>query len=79
MWICVEYLLIFFEYFIEGFFFVGGFDNQVYFEGYQVFNQCMALVRDECLLSCKDVFEFGYVKEFSSEQYVFDVFYKVIL
>lgn len=36
----------------------------------------MVLVCDECLLLCKDVLEFGYVKEFSSEQYVFDVFYK---
>ncbi|KAJ8263800.1 hypothetical protein GJAV_G00141410, partial [Gymnothorax javanicus] len=32
----------------------GGPDNQVHFEGYQVSNQCMALVRDECLLPCKD-------------------------
>lgn len=40
-------------------------------------NQCMALVRDECLLPCKDAPELGYVKESSSEQYVPDVFYKV--
>lgn len=55
----------------------GGPDNQVHFEGYQVSNQCMALVRDECLLPCKDAPELGYVKESSSEQYVPDVFYKV--
>ncbi|TKC53470.1 hypothetical protein EI555_014925, partial [Monodon monoceros] len=55
----------------------GGPDNQVHFEGYQVSNQCMALVRDECLLPCKDAPELGYAKESSSEQYVPDVFYKV--
>uniref|UniRef100_A0A672KS94 Nuclear protein localization protein 4 homolog n=1 Tax=Sinocyclocheilus grahami TaxID=75366 RepID=A0A672KS94_SINGR len=54
----------------------GGPDNQVHFEGYQVSNQCMALVRDECLLPCKDVPELGYAKESSTEQYVPDVFYK---
>lgn len=37
----------------------------------------MALVRDECLLPCKDAPELGYAKESSSEQYVPDVFYKV--
>lgn len=58
-------------------FFAGGPDNQVHFEGYQVSNQCMALVRDECLLPCKDAPELGYAKESSSEQYVPDVFYKV--
>lgn len=57
----------------------GGPDNQVHFEGYQVSNQCMALVRDECLLPCKDVPELGYAKESSPEQYVPDVFYKVRL
>lgn len=55
----------------------GGPDNQVHFEGYQVSNQCMALVRDECLLPCRDAPELGYAKESSSEQYVPDVFYKV--
>ncbi|XP_063312362.1 nuclear protein localization protein 4 homolog [Pelobates fuscus] len=54
----------------------GGPDNQVHFEGYQVSNQCMALVRDECLLPCRDASELGYAKESSSEQYVPDVFYK---
>uniref|UniRef100_A0A3P8UQ64 Nuclear protein localization protein 4 homolog n=1 Tax=Cynoglossus semilaevis TaxID=244447 RepID=A0A3P8UQ64_CYNSE len=54
----------------------GGPDNQVHFEGYQVSNQCMALVRDECLLPCKDVPELGYAKESSPEQYVPDVFFK---
>uniref|UniRef100_A0A8C8I7U3 Nuclear protein localization protein 4 homolog n=1 Tax=Oncorhynchus tshawytscha TaxID=74940 RepID=A0A8C8I7U3_ONCTS len=54
----------------------GGPDNQVHFEGYQVSNQCMALVRDECLLPCRDAPELGYAKESSTEQYVPDVFYK---
>lgn len=49
----------------------------MHFEGYQVSNQCMALVRDGCLLPCKDAPELGYAKESSSEQYVPDVFYKV--
>uniref|UniRef100_A0A8C1Q1F2 Nuclear protein localization protein 4 homolog n=1 Tax=Cyprinus carpio TaxID=7962 RepID=A0A8C1Q1F2_CYPCA len=55
----------------------GGPDNQVHFEGYQVSNQCMALVRDECLLPCRDVPELGYAKESSTEQYIPDVFYKI--
>jgi len=62
----------------EGLSLTGGPDNQVHFEGYQVSNQCMALVRDECLLPCKDAPELGYAKESSSEQYVPDVFYKDI-
>ncbi|XP_059804516.1 nuclear protein localization protein 4 homolog [Hypanus sabinus] len=56
----------------------GGPDNQVHFEGYQVSNQCMALVGDDCFLPCRDAPELGYVKESSSEQYVPDVFYKDI-
>uniref|UniRef100_A0A8C9S5Z6 Nuclear protein localization protein 4 homolog n=1 Tax=Scleropages formosus TaxID=113540 RepID=A0A8C9S5Z6_SCLFO len=55
----------------------GGPDNQVHFEGYQVSNQCMALVRDECLLPCRDAPELGYAKESTTEQYVPDVFYKI--
>ncbi|XP_029656373.2 nuclear protein localization protein 4 homolog, partial [Octopus sinensis] len=51
--------------------------NQVHFEGYQVSNQCMALVRDNCLIPTKDAPELGYVKESSSKQFVPDVFYKV--
>lgn len=51
--------------------------NQVHFEGYQVSNQCMALVRDDCLIPTKDAPELGYVKESTSEQFVPDVFYKV--
>jgi len=56
---------------------VGDAQNQIHFEGYQVSNQCMALVRDDCLVPTKDAPELGFVKESSNEQYVPDVFYKV--
>ena len=46
-------------------------------EGYQVSNQCMALVRDNCLVPTKDAHELGYIRESSDKQYVPDVFYKV--
>lgn len=39
--------------------------------------QCMALVRDNCLLPTKDAPELGYVRESTDKQYVPDVFYKV--
>lgn len=54
----------------------GNQDNQVHMEGYQVSNQCMSLVRDECLLPTKDAPELGYIKESSNNQYVPDVFFK---
>ncbi|XP_051158551.1 nuclear protein localization protein 4 homolog [Leptopilina boulardi] len=50
--------------------------NQVHMEGYQVSNQCMALVRDGCLVPTKDAPELGYVIESSDKQYVPDVYYK---
>ncbi|KZC07238.1 Nuclear protein localization protein 4 like protein, partial [Dufourea novaeangliae] len=50
--------------------------NQVHMEGYQISNQCMALVRDGCLVPTKDAPELGYVIESSDKQYVPDVFYK---
>lgn len=46
-------------------------------EGYQVSNQCMALVRDACFIPTKDAPELGYIKESSDKQYVPDVYYKV--
>ena len=55
----------------------GDSQNQIHFDGYQVSNQCMALVRDDCLVPTKDASELGYVKESTNEQYVPDVFYKV--
>ena len=42
-------------------------------------NVCMALVNDDCLIPTKDAPELGYIKESSNEQYVPDVFYKVII
>jgi nuclear protein localization family protein 4 len=54
----------------------GDAENQVHMEGYQVSNQCMALVRDDCLVPTKDAPELGYVKESSNEQFVPDVFFK---
>lgn len=74
---CSHLLKMRIEHHQPGFLCAGGPDNQVHFEGYQVSNQCMALVRDECLLPCKDAPELGFVKESSPEQYVPDVFYKV--
>ena len=44
----------------------------------QVSNQCMALVRDDCLVPTLDAKELGYVRESSPQQYVPDVFYKVL-
>lgn len=54
----------------------GDASNQVHMEAYQVSNQCMALVRDNCLLPTKDAPELGYVRESTPKQYVPDVFYK---
>lgn len=54
----------------------GDYTNQVHMEGYQVSNQCMALVRDGCLVPTKDVPELGYVIESTDKQYVPDVYYK---
>ena len=51
--------------------------GQIHFEGYQVSNVCMALVRDDILIPTKDAPELGYVKESSNEQFVPDVFYTV--
>lgn len=57
--------------------FTGDKENQIHMEGYQVSAQCMALVRDNCLLPTKDAPELGYVRESTDKQYVPDVFYKV--
>ena len=54
-------------------------NNQIHFEGYQVSNQCMALVNDDCFIPTLDAPELGYIKESSNKQYVPDVFYKVRL
>jgi len=55
----------------------GDADKHIHFDGYQVSNQCMALVADDCLIPTRDAPELGYVKESTNEQYVPDVFYKV--
>ncbi|XP_063961834.1 nuclear protein localization protein 4 homolog [Lytechinus pictus] len=49
--------------------------NQIHTEAYQVSNQCMALVRDDCLVPTIDAPELGYIRESTNEQYVPDVFY----
>lgn len=46
-------------------------------EGYQVSGQCMALVRDGCLVPTKDAPELGYIAESTDKKFVPDVFYKV--
>ena len=51
-------------------------NNQIHMEAYQVSNQCMALVRDNCLVPTKDSPELAYVRESNREQYVPDVFFK---
>lgn len=51
-------------------------NNQVHMEAYQVSNQCMALVRDDCLVPTKLSPELAYVKESNRKQYIPDVFYK---
>lgn len=57
--------------------FVGDEKSQVHMEGYSVSNQCMALVKDDCLVPTKDVPELGFVRESSDKQYVPDVYFKV--
>lgn len=59
--------------------FTGDEKCQVHMEGYSVSNQCMALVKDNCLVPTKDVPELGFVRESSDKQYVPDVYYKVCL
>ena len=49
--------------------------NQIDIKGYQISNQCMALVRDNCMVPTIDCMELGYIKESTNEQYVPDVFY----
>ena len=51
--------------------------NQVHMEGYQVSNQCQALVQDSCLIPTKDAPELAYVRQSSQQTYIPDVYYKV--
>lgn len=55
----------------------GDASKQVHMEGYAVSGQCMALVRDNCLVPTKDAPELGYIRESGDKQYVPDVYYKV--
>jgi len=50
--------------------------NQVHMEGYQVSNQCQALVQDGCLIPTKDAPELAYVRQSSQQTYIPDVYYK---
>ena len=59
------------------FFFSGDSQHQVHMEGYQVSNQCQALVRDECLVPTKDAPELAYARQSTAEKYIPDVYYKV--
>lgn len=54
----------------------GNEQHEVEIRGYQVSNQCMALVRDDCLVPTLDAKELGYIRESTPQQYVPDVFYK---
>ena len=56
---------------------LGDENNQIYLRGYQVSNQCAALVRDNCLVPCMDTPAYGYIRDSSGEQFVPDVFYTV--
>uniref|UniRef100_H2Z4W5 Nuclear protein localization protein 4 homolog n=1 Tax=Ciona savignyi TaxID=51511 RepID=H2Z4W5_CIOSA len=51
-------------------------DCQISFEGYQVSNQGMSLVADNCLVPTLDAPELGYIMESSPELFVSDVYYK---
>jgi nuclear protein localization family protein 4 len=73
---CLDSAFFFLLIFIINFF-SGDASNQVHMEGYGVSNQCMALVRDNCLIPTKDPPELVYIRESTDKQYVPDVYYKV--
>ena len=54
----------------------GNSQNQIHMEGYQVSNQCQALVLDQCLVPTQEAPELAYVRKSSLESYVADVYYK---
>jgi len=54
----------------------GDSSNQIHFEGYQISNQCAALVRDSCIVPTYDAPELAYIKESSNEQFIPDVYYR---
>lgn len=51
-------------------------NNQIHFAGFQVSNQCMALVGAECMVPTIDAPELAYIKESSNEQYIPDVYFR---
>merc|ERR1719383_114112 len=53
----------------------GNQDKEIHMEGYQVSNQCMALVRDKIIVPTKDAPELAYIRESTDENYVPDVFF----
>lgn len=53
-------------------------DNTIHMEGYQVSNQCMALVRDDCIIPTRDAPELAYIRKSSPTHYVPDVYFKQI-
>ncbi|CAH2105964.1 unnamed protein product [Euphydryas editha] len=56
----------------------GDSQNQIHLEGYQVSEQCAALVRDDILLPTRDAPELGYIRDCGPQQYVPDVYYKTL-
>jgi len=53
----------------------GNKENEIHMEGYQISNQCMALVRDNILVPTKDAPELAYIRESTDTNYVPDVFF----
>ncbi|KAL7672555.1 hypothetical protein ACOME3_007440 [Neoechinorhynchus agilis] len=49
--------------------------NNIHFEGYQVSNQCAALVRADIIVPTIDVPELAYIKSSTKDKFVPDVFY----
>lgn len=54
----------------------GDAENQIQFQGYQVSNQCAALVRDECLIPTYDAPELAYIREATDERFIPDAFFR---
>ncbi|EDV28357.1 uncharacterized protein TRIADDRAFT_63700 [Trichoplax adhaerens] len=55
----------------------GDCNDSIDIHGYQVSNQCMSLVRDNCLVPTRDDPTLAYVRNSTNIQYVPDVFYKM--
>jgi nuclear protein localization protein 4 homolog len=57
----------------------GDAEKKIHFEGYQVSNQCVSLVRDGCLIPTYDAPELAYIRESSNDKYIPDVYFRVII